>query len=169
MSKTKALPPRSKVKESDRWDLSSLYKGDAEWEKAFAKWEQQIPGYAKFRGKLGDSAEMLSACLQFDASVDRTGERLGVYAYLRTTEDQANSDYQRMKGRYQHAATQAAAEQIKALLVQGQWLRWFLRPVNKLQASHKALPSSIRHLWIFLILVEIMENTTCILLCILPW
>src|SRR5690348_7309747 len=108
MSKVKALPKRSQVKEQDRWDLGTLFKSDADWETAFKKWEQQIPGYEKFRGKLGDSAEMLSACLQFDASLDRTGERLGVYAYLRSTEDQANSDYQRMKGRYQHAATKAA-------------------------------------------------------------
>lgn len=108
MSKVKALAKRSQVKEQDRWDLGSLYKGDAEWERAFVKWEQQIPGYERFRGKLGDSAEMLAACLQFDAAIDRTGERLGVYAFLRSAEDQANSDYQRMKGRYQHAATKAA-------------------------------------------------------------
>lgn len=107
-TKTKTLPPRSKVKPADQWDLASLFKSDAEWEAAFAKWEQQIPGYEKFRSKLGDSAEMLAACLQFDAAVDRTGERLGVYASLKTAEDQGNSDYQRMKGRYQHAATKAA-------------------------------------------------------------
>lgn len=108
MSKVKALPPRGKVKPSDTWDLSSLFASDAEWEKAFVQWEQQIPGFEKFRGKLGDSAEMLSACLQFDAALDRAGERLGVYAALKTAEDQANSDYQRMKGRFQHAATKAA-------------------------------------------------------------
>jgi oligoendopeptidase F len=108
MSKVKALPPRGKVKPSDTWDLSSLFPSDAEWEKAFVQWEQQIPGFEKFRGKLADSAEMLSACLQFDAALDRAGERLGVYAALKTSEDQANSDYQRMKGRFQHAATKAA-------------------------------------------------------------
>ncbi|HSV12830.1 MAG TPA: oligoendopeptidase F [Tepidisphaeraceae bacterium] len=110
MTKTKAkpLPKRSKVKPQDTWDLSSLFKSDAAWEAAFAKWERQIPGYEKFRGKLGESAEMLSACLQFDASLDRLAERVGVYAYLKTTEDTANSDYQRMKGRYQAMATKAA-------------------------------------------------------------
>ena len=108
MNKVKALPKREKVKEEDRWDLSSLFKGDADWESAFGKWERQIPGYEKFKEKLGESAEMLSACLQFDASVDRTGERLGVYAFLRAAEDQGNSDYQRMKGRFQHVATKAA-------------------------------------------------------------
>jgi oligoendopeptidase F len=108
MSTVKSLPPRSKVKATDCWDLSSLFKSDKDWEVAFGKWEKQITGYAKFRGKLGESAEMLSACLRFDAAVDRASERLGVYAALKTAEDQANSDYQRMKGRYQHAATRAA-------------------------------------------------------------
>jgi oligoendopeptidase F len=107
MSKAKTLPPRNQVKQADTWNLGSLFKSDRDWEAAFEKWEKQIPGYAKFKGHLGDSAEMLSACLQFDASIDRAGERLGTYAYLKTAEDQGNSDYQRMKGRYEHAATRA--------------------------------------------------------------
>src|SRR5687768_4187549 len=107
-SGTKSLPPRSKVKEADTWDLSSLFKSDKDWESALEKWEKQIPGYEKFKGHLGDSAEMLSAAFQFDASVDRHGESLGVYAFLKSAEDQGNSDYQRMKGRYQHVATKAS-------------------------------------------------------------
>jgi oligoendopeptidase F len=107
MSKAKTLPPRNQVKQADTWNLGSLFRSDRDWEAAFEKWEKQIPGYAKFKGHLGDSAEMLSACLQFDASIDRAGERLGTYAYLKTAEDQGNSDYQRMKGRYEHAATRA--------------------------------------------------------------
>ncbi len=51
---------------------------------------------------------MLAACMKFDAEFERAGERLGTYAFLRTSEDQANSDAQRMKGRYEHVATQAA-------------------------------------------------------------
>src|SRR5579863_8002292 len=107
MSTVKALPKRSKVKISDTWDLSSLFKDDSGWEATFRKWEKQIEDYTKFRGHLPDSAEMLAACLRFDASLDRAGERLGTYAYLKAAEDQTNSDYQRMKGRYQHAATRA--------------------------------------------------------------
>src|SRR3954464_5437302 len=106
-TKTKTLPPRDKVKPADTWDLSSLFKGDAEWETAFKKWEGQIPQYGKYKGHLGDSAEMLAACLRFDAGFDRLGERLGVYAYLKTAEDQGNSESQRMRGRYQHVSTRA--------------------------------------------------------------
>jgi len=107
MAKTQTLPPRAKVKPADTWNLDSLFKSDAEWEKSFSAWEKQITGYEKFRGTLGKSAEMVAACLSFDASADRIGERLGVYAFLKTTEDQGNSVYQRMKGRYQHVATKA--------------------------------------------------------------
>jgi oligoendopeptidase F len=107
MSKIKSLPPRQKVKSADTWNLSSLFKDDAAWERAFKKWEKQIPGYEKFRSHLGESAEVLAACLQFDAALERAGENLGNYAFLKATEDQANSDYQRMKGRFEHAATRA--------------------------------------------------------------
>lgn len=106
--KIKALPRRDKVRPADQWDLSSLFASDDQWEAAFTKWEQQIPGYEKYKGHLGDSAEMLVAAFRFDAAIDRAGEKLGVYAFLKTAEDQANSGYQRMKGRYQHVATKAA-------------------------------------------------------------
>ncbi|MDB5297137.1 MAG: oligoendopeptidase [Phycisphaerales bacterium] len=107
MAKAQTLPPRSKVKPADTWDLGSLFTADAEWEKAFGAWEAQLAGFDKYRGKLAESAEMLAACLAFDAAVDRAGERLGVYAFLKTAEDQADSTYQRMRGRFQAASTKA--------------------------------------------------------------
>jgi oligoendopeptidase F len=106
--KVKALLPRAKVKPQDTWDLSSLFPDDTAWESAFGDWSGRITGYAQFKGKLAEGAETLAACMQFDADFDRTGERLGTYAFLRTSEDQGNSDAQRMKGRYTHVATQAA-------------------------------------------------------------
>jgi oligoendopeptidase F len=104
----KSLPKRSAVKAEDTWDLGSLFKSDAAWEKAFAAWSKRIKGYDKFRGKLGGSAKTLAACLQFDADLDREGDKIGTYAFLRTSEDQGNSEYQRMKGRFTHTATQAS-------------------------------------------------------------
>ena len=107
-SKAKTLPTREKVKVDDAWNLDSLFKSDAEWEAAFEKWKKLIPKYEKFRGTLADSAKQLAACLKFDEEFDRLGERLGTYAFLKTAEDQANSTYQRMKGRQQHAGSEAA-------------------------------------------------------------
>lgn len=108
MPKAQKLIARAKVKPQDQWDLSCLFKSDKQWEQAFTKWQEQIGGYKKYRGQLGQSAARLAACLNFDCKFDREGESLGQYAFLKTTEDQGNSTYQRMKGRFIHAATQAA-------------------------------------------------------------
>jgi oligoendopeptidase F len=105
--KQQILPPRDKVKPGDTWDLSSLYPDDGAWEKDFRTWEKQIEQYARWQGKLGESAATLAACLKFDIKFDRLGERLGTYAHLKSTEDTANSEYQRMVGRYDHAASEA--------------------------------------------------------------
>src|SRR5687767_6418852 len=107
-AKTKKLPTRRQVKPSDTWDLSSLCENDNQWEHAFAEWEKQIPRYEKFRGTLGNSPAALARCLEFDSDFDRAGERLATYAYLKTAEDMADSTYQRMLGRYEHAVTLAA-------------------------------------------------------------
>lgn len=106
-TKVKRLPPRSKVKEQDKWDLSSLYDSDQAWEKDFQKWERQIKRFDKFRGTLSDSAKALADCLKFDIQYDRLGERLGYYAFLKTAEDQTNSTYQAMQGRFQSVAARA--------------------------------------------------------------
>ena len=108
MPKAKKLPARGQVKPADTWDLSSLFPNDEAWETAFTKWEKQIPRYEKFRGTLGDSPAALAKCLRFDSQLDRAGERIGGYASLKSAEDTANSQYQRMVGRFQHAATRAA-------------------------------------------------------------
>lgn len=102
------LLPRTKVKPADCWDLAVMFPADAAWEAAMAAWEPQIARFESFKGKLGESAETLAACLRFDSEFDRTGERLGVYAYLKAAENQANSTYQRLRGRHQHVSTKAA-------------------------------------------------------------
>ncbi|HVT27633.1 MAG TPA: oligoendopeptidase F, partial [Lacipirellulaceae bacterium] len=108
MAKTKKLPARKQVKPADTWDLASLFKSDDDWERAFTAWEKQIPRYEKFRGTLGDGPAALVKLFEFDRDFDRAAERLGTYAHLKTTEDMADSRYQRMLGRYEHAATLAA-------------------------------------------------------------
>jgi oligoendopeptidase F len=103
----KSLPVRKDVPVADTWDLSSLFQSDAEWEAALAAWERRIPEFAAFAGTLGASAERLAECLAFDLTYDREGDRLGTYAFLRASEDQAAPEPQRMVGRFQHVSTLA--------------------------------------------------------------
>ncbi len=107
MSQPVTLVERSQVKTQDTWDLTVLFKSDAEWEKAFTKWQKRIPGYAKFKGKLKGGAKTIRQLLEFDRALDLESDRIAQYAFLKTSEDQANSTYQRMKGRYIAAATKA--------------------------------------------------------------
>lgn len=104
---TATLPLRNEVKPEDCWDLSSLYPDDQSWEADYKKLEGQIETYETFRGRLSESASVLAEALRFDSDFDRTAERLGTYAFLRTTEDQTDSAYQGMKARYQNLAVRA--------------------------------------------------------------
>jgi oligoendopeptidase F len=108
MSKVQRLPTRSQLRAEDTWDLSSLYADDRAWQRDFRKWTRQFPQYQTFAGRLSSGPEVLAQCLKLDSDLERLGERLGTYALLKTAEDQANSDYQAMFGRFQNAASQAA-------------------------------------------------------------
>ena len=107
MSTVVRLPQRSEVPESDTWDLTLLYKTDADWEAAFKKFDGMIDGYQQFKGKLAGDAKTLAACLKFDGELERLGEQLGNYAFLRMAEDQTNGDYQKLMARLQSVATKA--------------------------------------------------------------
>ena len=108
MPTVKKLPLRSQVKLDDTWDLSSLFPADDAWEQAFAHWEDRLRQYARYRGTLAESPQRLAACLKFHLDLERAGERLGTYAFLKTAEDTTNSVYLAMQGRFQNAASRAA-------------------------------------------------------------
>ncbi len=101
------LPERSEVDVNDTWDLGSLFPNDDAWEKALKEFESQATGYEKYHGKLGDDAQTLAECLDFDSNVSRIGERIAYYAMLKTSEDQANSEFQGMMMRFQNIAVRA--------------------------------------------------------------
>ena len=101
------LPERKDVKPEDTWDLSKLYDSDEAWNASLEEFKKMYPGYEQFQGKLSESAETLAACLKFDSELERLGERIGNYAYLKTTENQTDSTYQKMVGQFQNVATRA--------------------------------------------------------------
>ncbi|MCO8120444.1 oligoendopeptidase F [Stieleria sp. TO1_6] len=104
---TQSLPDRKDVPQADCWNLASLFPSDAEWETAYAELESQIDTYESFRGRLGESAETLLEALQFESDFSRKAERVAIYSFLKTTEDQGDSDYQAMKARFQNLAVRA--------------------------------------------------------------
>ncbi len=108
MPKTKSVPLRTALKPEDTWDLAPLFKDNAAWERAYRQLERLMDGFDEFRGKLGESAAVIRACCEFEVRFNRLGERLGVFAYLKSSEDVADSTYQGMLARFSYIATRAA-------------------------------------------------------------
>ncbi|MFP4441583.1 MAG: oligoendopeptidase F [Spirochaetia bacterium] len=103
------IPKREEVPEEYRWDLSSLYKTDEEWETAFNELNEKYPKQETFKGTLGESAENLKNCLDFRMEVELLAEKLVYYAHLKVTEDSGNSENQGRLARFMQTATAAEA------------------------------------------------------------
>ena len=98
---------RAEVPVSDTWDLTTLFETDATWEAAFVVWSGEVDRFALYRGRLGESPAVLLEFLRFETDFERQGDRLGTFAFLKETEDLANSAYQGMKARYLGIAARA--------------------------------------------------------------
>lgn len=105
---TKRIPARADVNPADTWDLGTLFASDAEWESALIEWQKLVGGYAKFQGTLGQSPQQILELLGFDATVERLGDRVGTYAFLKEAEDVGSATAQGMKSRMLGVASQAA-------------------------------------------------------------
>ncbi len=103
------IPKREEVPEEYRWDLSSLFKTDEEWETAFNELNEKYPKQETFKGTLGESAENLKNCLDFRMEVELLAEKLVYYAHLKVTEDSGNSENQGRLARFMQTATAAEA------------------------------------------------------------
>lgn len=90
--KTTRTPTRIEIPVSDTWDLTSLYSNDSAWEADFLVLQNEFPNVEEFRGHLGESANILVQCLEFEKQVDLRVERLNQFASLRVTEDSANAE-----------------------------------------------------------------------------
>jgi oligoendopeptidase F len=101
------VPTRDQVAEADTWDLTPLFENDEQWQASLHRLEEMAAGFEKFRGRLGESAGVLRECCDFEMEFYQLAERLGSYAFLKSSENVSDSTYQGMYQRFIHAATQA--------------------------------------------------------------
>lgn len=100
-----SLPKRSEVAIDDTWDLTTIFKDDKAWEKAFEELEKQYPQVEKFKGKFTKDAETLLKLLKFSEQVELKVSHLYVYTHLQSDTDVSNSKYQAMQSRAVGLAT----------------------------------------------------------------
>lgn len=104
------IPLRSQVSENDKWNLSSLYKSDSDWEKELESIPALISNFASWKGKLSESSQNLLLCLKDYEKLYKTLENLYCYASLKHTADESDSDSQDKEGRASMAYAKASAE-----------------------------------------------------------
>ncbi len=84
---------REDVPQGDRWNLESMYADDGAWASEFASL-QSIPEQAEaWKGRLGESIDVLKQALDFYFGSMRKIEKVYTYAHLRHDEDLSEGKY----------------------------------------------------------------------------
>lgn len=91
---------RDKVEKKYLWDLSVIFKDNAEWEKTFSEAETQMTSITDYAGKLSDE-DALFECLELNTGLEHKLSLLYSYAQLNQDEDSRVSQYQAMSNRAQ--------------------------------------------------------------------
>lgn len=104
------IPKRSEVPESDRWDLSSIYKSNDEWEAALKELPALSEKVVQFKGKLGAGAQNLLDALKALEQADLKLETVYHYASLQHEADEDDSEATDREGRAMMAYTKLQSE-----------------------------------------------------------
>lgn len=111
-----AEAPRSAVPAQFRWDLGPLFSAVDAWEKARAEVEAGLAAITACEGRLHQSAEVLAQCLDTKYALQKTLERLWVYASAEFSVDR------------QVSAAQARLDRVKLLGTQFDRTAAFIEP-----------------------------------------
>ncbi len=79
---------RKDIAENLKWKISDIFPSDEAWEKEYEAFEEAYTGYdfARFKGKLGNKADLLS-CFAMSDTLSRRIEKIYLYAHMRHDED----------------------------------------------------------------------------------
>ena len=100
---------RQDVDVTETWNLESIYASNEAWEEEFESVKAMLPLLVEYKGRLGQSAEMLYEGLQLRDEVSRRLYKLYTYAHMRYDENTADSFYQAMNDRARTLASQIGA------------------------------------------------------------
>lgn len=104
------IPTRDEVEEKNKWDLSSIYKSDDEWEAALKTLPELTKKVAEFKGKLGTSAETLLNALKALEKAELQMETVYHYASLQHHANEDDSVATDREGRAMMAYTDMQTE-----------------------------------------------------------
>ena len=114
-----AVPVRSEIPESDKWDLRYLFTDVSKWQEDFVWLQRGYPKLQEWKGRVGESVQTLATVLEFEKSLEQKMERAHHYASLQLAEESTNNQYLARIGQLQNLLTkisEAAAFVIPEIL-----------------------------------------------------
>ena len=104
------IPKRSEVPAADKWDLSSIYKSDDDWESALKELPALTEKVLEFKGKLGSDSDTLLSALKALEQAELKLETVYHYASLQHEADEDDSEAADREGRAMMAYTKMQSE-----------------------------------------------------------
>ncbi len=101
----KQIPTRDQIPSTDTWDLTQLYVTTEKWTEDLAQLQSEYPKIAEFKNRVGESAQTLHECLEFDKQLGIRIERLNHYASLKISEDSSDAENLKRDGQLQNLLT----------------------------------------------------------------
>ena len=97
---------RNEIPIESRWDLTAIFPTVEAWETAYRELEDDLPELDQYKGRLGDSADVLAAAMETQFALNRRLADIYVYAneWLHTEADNATA--KDLAARAQNLSTQ---------------------------------------------------------------
>ncbi|AMQ19880.1 oligoendopeptidase F [Geobacillus sp. JS12] len=144
----KSLPLRSEIPVGETWRLEDIFPTDDAWEEEFKQVKAMIPKLGEYKGRLGESPEVLYEALKCQDDVSMRLGKLYTYAHMRYDQDTTNSFYQgldaRAKSLYSEASSAMAFIVPEILAIDEAVLRSFLEQYEPLRLYAHALDEITR-------------------------
>lgn len=109
MSNT-TIPARKDIPESDKWDLSSIYKSNEEWEENLKVLPSLTEKVVQYKGRLGESSDVLLEALKALEEAELRMETVYHYASLQHEADEDDSSAADRDGRAMMAYTRMMSD-----------------------------------------------------------
>ena len=104
------IPSRNEIAEKDKWDLTSLFSNDREWETALNEIKVLADKVESFKGKIAENPDLLESALAAYSLLQQKSELTGNYAFLLTAGDASDSKNQEKYSLYMMTASDAEAK-----------------------------------------------------------
>lgn len=110
LSMSNKIPKRSEVPAGDKWDLSSIYKSNEQWEEELKKIPALTEKVVAFKGKLSGSSDTLLEALKALEKAELQLETVYHYASLQHEADEDDSEATDRDGRAMMAYTELQSQ-----------------------------------------------------------